>query len=120
MPADATDLRFKFGERAQTAGNTTVAVIATDAVISKASAKRLAIATHDGFARAIWPAHTQADGDLVFALATGASGIELDDLGVMELQAAAGAAMARAIARGIHAATPAPGDLFPVWASRLR
>ena len=57
--------------------NTTIAVIATDAVLTAAAAKRLAIAAHDGFARAIWPAHTPADGDLVFALATGASGKEL-------------------------------------------
>lgn len=118
MPAEASDVRFKFDERAQAGGNTTVAVIATDAVMSKAAAKRLAVAAHDGFTRAIWPSHTQADGDLVFALATGASGVELDEIGVMQLQAAAAATMARAIARGIHAATPAPGDLFPVWTSR--
>jgi L-aminopeptidase/D-esterase-like protein len=49
-------------------------VIATDAILTKAEAKRLAIAAHAGFARAIWPSHTPFDGDLVFALATGASG----------------------------------------------
>lgn len=120
MPADATDLRWKFGEPPTPGGNTTIAVIATDAVLSKAAAKRLAIAAHDGFARAIWPAHTPGDGDLVFALATGASGVELDEIGVMELQAVASATMARTIARGIHAATPSSGDLFPVWSQRAR
>ncbi|TIV13420.1 MAG: peptidase T4, partial [Mesorhizobium sp.] len=62
--------------------------------------------------------HTPADGDLVFALATGRSGIELGADAAIDLFAAAGATMARAISRGVHAATPADGDLFPVWASR--
>ena len=117
LPADVADIRFKFLEEAMSQGNTTIAVIATDAVLTKASAKRLAIATHDGFTRAIWPSHTQGDGDLVFALATGESGIELDDFAIMELQAVAGTTMARAIARAVHAATPAPGDIFPTWSS---
>lgn len=119
MPEDATRPRWKFSERAQAKGNTTIAVIATDAVLTKAAAKRLAIAAHDGFTRAIWPSHTIADGDLVFALATGKSGIELDEFDVFELHAAAGATMARAITRGVHAAKPAQNDLFPVWSSRL-
>ena len=90
-------------------------MIATDAVTTKAGAKRLAISAHDGFARAIWPAHTPVDGDLVFALATGGSGIalELDD--AIDHYAAASATMARAIARAVYSASPAPGDLFPVW-----
>src|SRR5690606_16086165 len=119
MPDNASAIRWKFEELARSAGNTTIAVVATDAVLTKAAAKRLAIAAHDGFTRAIWPSHTQGDGDLVFALATGASGIELDEMGVLELHAMAGATMARAITRGVHAATPAPGDLMPVWSSRL-
>ncbi|TIR97533.1 MAG: peptidase T4, partial [Mesorhizobium sp.] len=98
--------------------STTIAVIATDAVLSKSAAKRLAISAHDGFARAIWPTHTPADGDLVFALATGRSGIELSADAAIDLYAAAGSTMARAISRGVHAATPADGDLFPVWSSR--
>jgi len=123
MPADARKILLKyrdkqFGEQADAGGNTTIAVIATDAILSKAAAKRLAISAHDGFARAIWPAHTPADGDLVFALATGKSGIELTADAAIDLYAAAGATMARAISRGVHAATPAAGDLFPVWSSR--
>ena len=43
-------------------------------MLDKAGAKRLAISAHDGFARALWPAHTPFDGDLVFALATGGTG----------------------------------------------
>lgn len=115
LPDDASPVRWKFDEPPQLQGNTTIAIIATDAVLTKAAAKRFAIAAHDGFARAIWPAHTPADGDLVFALATGASGIELDMPAIMELSALAASTMARAIARGIYAATPAPGDIFPTW-----
>ncbi|MEO3999080.1 P1 family peptidase [Mesorhizobium sp. CAU 1732] len=119
MPAEAGDIRWKFEETPREGQNTTIAVIATDAILTKAAAKRLAIAAHDGFARAIWPTHTPADGDLVFALATGASGITLDERAAMELYAVAGATTARAIARGIHAATPNSGDILPVWSSRL-
>ena len=116
MPADAADIRFKFQE---IAASTTIAVIATDAVLTKAVAKRLAVAAHDGFARAIWPAHTPGDGDLVFALATATTGIVPDDLALMELSAVAAATMARAVARGVYAATPADGDVFPTWSSRI-
>ena len=52
--------------------NTTIAVIATDAALSPAGCRRIAIAAHDGLARTIRPAHTPLDGDTVFALATGA------------------------------------------------
>ncbi|MDX8511313.1 P1 family peptidase [Mesorhizobium captivum] len=122
MPEDARKILLKYRDRhvgPQPEGsNTTIAVIATDAVLTKAAAKRLAISAHDGFVRAIWPTHTPADGDLVFALATGRSGIELGADAAIDLYAAAGATMARAISRGVHAATPADGDLFPVWSSR--
>ncbi|TIT68488.1 MAG: P1 family peptidase [Mesorhizobium sp.] len=122
MPEDAKRILLKYrdkehGRQMETGGNTTIAVIATDAVLTKAAAKRLAIAAHDGFVRAIWPTHTPADGDLVFALATGKSGIELT--AAVDLYAVAGATMARAISRGVFAATPADNDLFPVWSSRL-
>ncbi len=116
MPADAADIRWKFDE-AQSGANTTIAVIATDAVLTKAEAKRLAIAAHDGFARAIWPSHTPADGDLVFAIATGKSGRVPDFREAMDLYATAGATMARAIARGVYEATPNEGDIYPVWSS---
>jgi L-aminopeptidase/D-esterase-like protein len=118
MPQEASTVRLKYRDRPYAPANTTIAVVATDAVLTKSGAKRLAISTHDGFARAIWPTHTPADGDLVFALATGASGITLSPDDMIDLYAAAAATMARAIARAVFAATPAAGDLFPVWSSR--
>jgi L-aminopeptidase/D-esterase-like protein len=115
LSPDASDISWKFGEPPRPGGNTTIAIVATDAALTKAAAKRLAIAAHDGIARAIWPAHTPGDGDLVFALATGEKDVELDMRGAMELSAVAGATLARAIARGVFAATPAEGDAFPAW-----
>lgn len=117
MPAEAKRILLKYRDKAMRE-NTTIAVVATDAVLTKAEAKRLAIAAHDGFSRAIWPTHTPADGDLVFAVATGRNGRTLSPDEAIDLYAAAGATMARAIARGVFAATPADGDLFPVWSSR--
>lgn len=119
MPADAQAIRLKFRDAATAIANTTIGIVATDAVLGKPAAKRLAAAAHDGFARAIWPTHTPADGDLVFGLATGASGRTLSPEDGIELYAAAGATMARAIARGVHAASPAgDGDVFPAWADQ--
>ena len=115
FPADAILPRTKFDPKPGT--NTTIGIVATDAVLDKAAAKRLAVAGHDGFARAIWPSHTNFDGDLVFSVATGRSGVAVDAGGPasIDLAAAAAAAMARAIARGVHAAEVAPGDRLPAW-----
>ncbi|MBN9234381.1 MULTISPECIES: P1 family peptidase [Phyllobacteriaceae] len=116
LPENARQIRLKFRDN-PVGANTTIAIIATDAVLTKAAAKRLAIAAHDGFARAIWPTHTPVDGDLVFGLGTGKSGITPSAVEAIDLYAAAGATMARAIARAAFAATPAKGDLFPVWSA---
>ncbi|MHA6643369.1 P1 family peptidase [Mesorhizobium sp. A623] len=127
MPDDAKNVILKFRDKrfwdttqsgTQSGANTTIAVIATDAVLSKAAAKRLAMAAHDGFVRAIWPTHTPFDGDLVFALATGKSGIVLSENDAIDLYAQAGATMARAISRGVFSATADENDLFAVWSSR--
>ncbi|MBB6466551.1 L-aminopeptidase/D-esterase-like protein [Aminobacter lissarensis] len=118
MPPDASRVFKKYEEENSAVANTTIAVIATDAVLTKAAAKRLAISAHDGFTRAIWPVHTPFDGDLVFALATGASGIEVEQADVVDFFAAAASTMARAIARGVHAATAVSGDIMPVWSAR--
>jgi len=83
---------------------TTLAVVATDATLTKAACSTLAGVAHDGFARALSPVHTAFDGDTVFALATGARpGVAgLDEV---DLQTAAADCVARAIMRAVLAAT---------------
>lgn len=82
-----------------TGRNTTIAVIATDATLTKAEAKRLAVCGHDGLARAIRPVHTQMDGDTVFALATGRVDVDANQI---QLCAAAAEVLARAICNAVH------------------
>ena len=82
--------------------NTTIGVVATDAILTKAQAHRLAQVSHDGLARAINPVHTMSDGDTLFALGTGASG---KIAGMMVLSTLAAEVTARAIVRAIRAAT---------------
>ncbi|MDQ7262878.1 P1 family peptidase [Paracoccus sp. PS-1] len=94
---------------------TTIAIIATDAALDKAGLTRLATAAQDGMARAIVPSHTPFDGDLVFAVSTGAKPLPDPALTPFRLGHAAACTLARAIARGIHAARPRPGDLQPCW-----
>jgi L-aminopeptidase/D-esterase-like protein len=115
LPSDAAEIRTKMNLGQPKDANTTIAVVATDAVLTKAECKRLAVAAHDGFARAIWPSHTPMDGDIVFALATGTSGRSMDAFGFLELCAAASAVMARAIARGVYLAHPEDGDVMPCF-----
>ncbi len=81
--------------------NTTIGVVATDAVLTKAQAHRLAMVSHDGLARAINPVHTMSDGDVMFALGTGASGTTP---GMMVLSTLAAEVTALAIVRAIRAA----------------
>ena len=81
--------------------NTTIGVIATDAVLTKVQAGRLATQGHDGLARCIHPVHTLSDGDALFALATGASG---RTLGMMTLGAMAAEACTLAVLRAVRAA----------------
>ena len=96
---------------------TTIAIVATDAILTKPQATRMATAAHDGMARAIVPSHTPHDGDLVFAAATGLQ--VLPEGGALELGHAAAICLSRAIARGIYHARAEPGDLLPCWRDRF-
>ncbi len=94
-------------------GSTTLAVVATDADLSKAEATKVARMAHDGLARTIDPVHTMLDGDAVFALATGAAGAAAD---VTAVGAAAATVLAQAVLAAARAATglagiPAAGEL---------
>ncbi|MEI9805076.1 MAG: P1 family peptidase [Pseudolabrys sp.] len=99
--------------------NTTIAVIATDAVLNKPQCNRLAIMAQDGLARAIYPVHTPLDGDVVFSASTGEKPLADPYYGLAELGMVAANVMARAIARGVFEATalPFPGGL-PTWRDR--
>ncbi len=95
--------------------NTTIAIVATDAALSQSEAKRMAVAAHDGMARALVPSHTLLDGDLVFAAATGARPLADPVADAMLIGHAAATCLARAIARGVYSAMPAEGDTRPCW-----
>jgi D-aminopeptidase len=94
--------------------NTTIAIVATDAPLSKTQCHRLAVTSHDGMARAIVPSHTPLDGDLVFGVSTG-SGDPVDQTQFRDIAAAAAVCLSRAIARGVYEATPAKNDLLPTY-----
>ena len=96
--------------------NTTIGVVATDAILTKVQAHRLAIAAHDGLARSINPVHTMSDGDTLFSLGTGRAG---KSLGMMVLATMAAEATARATVRAVQAArsvTTADGLYLPAMA----
>ncbi len=82
--------------------NTTIGVIATNALLTKGQAKRLAMSGHDGLARAVRPAHTPYDGDTLFAMATGQETASID---AMLLNVMAAEAVANAIVNGVRSAT---------------
>jgi L-aminopeptidase/D-esterase-like protein len=94
--------------------NTTIAIVATDAALTKAQTKELAVIAQDGLARAIYPAHTTLDGDTVFAAATGRQPLVDAVNEVTELGAVAANVLARAVARGVFEATALPGGP-PSW-----
>ncbi|QCQ90611.1 P1 family peptidase [Rhodococcus sp. SGAir0479] len=108
--------------------NTTIGVVATDARLSKASCRRVAVAGHDGMARAIRPAHSPLDGDTIFALATGThevpppAGVPAafpNELPILDAVCTAAAqCVQRAIVDAVLAATTVAGvpsyrDVFP-------
>ena len=121
-PAFTPDMlraRLKGGPAVTPAENTTLVVVVTDAVLTKPQAKRLAMIAHTGMARAIYPVHATTDGDVVFAAATGKKPID-PLFGLTELGMVAANTVARAIARGVHAATALPFlGALPAWGDRF-
>lgn len=121
LPAGALDLRMKGGAPP----STTIALVATDAILTKAEAKRIALMADDGLARAIRPAHAPMDGDTVFAVATCRRAPPADGharaVALTEIGTAAADCLARAIARGVFEASPAPPGWAgpPAWRERF-
>lgn len=114
-PASALAVRLK-GDAPE---NTTIAIVATDAPLSKAQCKRLAVAAQGGLVLALRPANATLDGDVVFAAATGVAPrpVELRDL--TELGTLAGDCLARAVARGVYEAEALPFGAVPSWRQRF-
>lgn len=112
LPPEALDFRVK-GDAAE---NTTIAIVATNAALTKPEAKRLAIMAHDGIARALRPSHACFDGDTVFAAATATASEIATMRDRMEIGLAAADCLARAIARAIYEAEPLPfPGALPSW-----
>lgn len=109
---DALAVRTKGGPRQAT----TIALVATDATLTKAQCHRLAVMAQTGCARAIYPVHTPLDGDIVFAAATGKKPLRDPLFSLTALGALAANVLARAIARGVYEATALPFDgALPSW-----
>jgi len=115
-PADALDVRVK-GDAAE---NTTIAIVATDAALTKPEAKRLAIMAHDGMARALRPSHACLDGDTIFAAATGVARQVPNLRDRIEIGTTAADCLARAIARAVYEAEPLPfPGVLPSWRGKF-
>lgn len=116
MPAGALALRMKGGAPPAT----TIALVATDATLTKTQAKRVAIMADDGLARAVRPAHAPMDGDTVFAAATQRQPLRDEIADVTEIGLVAADCLARAIARGVYEATALPfPNALPAWRDRF-
>jgi L-aminopeptidase/D-esterase-like protein len=116
MPADALEVPRK----PLPGANTTLAVVATDAALTKPQARHFAAMAQDGLARALMPVHTPLDGDIVFAVATGARPLADPLSALAALGHAAALVVARAVARAVYEATALdlPGAL-PAWRDRF-
>jgi L-aminopeptidase/D-esterase-like protein len=115
-PADALGFRIK-GIATE---NTTIAIVATDAALTKPEAKRLAIMAHDGMARALRPSHAPMDGDTVFSAATGTASKVPTIIDKTEIGSCVADCLARAIARAIYEATPLPfPGALPSWRGKF-
>ena len=104
--ADPMPDHSRLNHRMQSGANTTIAIVATSADLTNVEAKRVAMMAHDGIARAVRPAHTPFDGDIVFAVATAKDKLNGDALMVRpamiaRIGAAAADCLARAIARAV-------------------
>lgn len=117
-PADLA-MRLKGAPQTAAIESTTLAVVATDASLTKIQAKRLAVMAQTGFARAIYPVHAPLDGDVVFAASVGTKPID-PLLGLTELGMVAANVVARAVARGVYEATALPfADAVRGWREKF-
>lgn len=107
--ADPFPPHSRLGGKPKAGANTTIAIVATNADLANVEAKRVAMMAHDGIARAVRPAHTAFDGDVVFAVATAEKCLPAEPAAirhgvVARIGAAAADCLARAIARAVYEA----------------
>jgi L-aminopeptidase/D-esterase-like protein len=114
FPPEASTVHLKGDARA----NTTLCVVATDAILTKPQAARLAVMASAGIARAVHPVFTPLDGDVTFAAATGKRALADPARDLARLGAAAADCLARAIARSVYEATSLDGGL-PSWRDKF-
>ncbi|HZP77622.1 MAG TPA: P1 family peptidase [Pseudolabrys sp.] len=121
VPTSIAPEALRFRTKGQIGEATSLVVVATDAILTKAQVRRLAIMAQDGLARAIRPVHTPLDGDIVFAAATGVKPLADPIHALSELGTLAADVVARAVARGIYEATalPFPGAQ-PSWKDKFK
>jgi L-aminopeptidase/D-esterase-like protein len=116
---DMLAMRLKGAPAATAVENTTLAVVVTDARLTKPQTRRLAMIAQTGFARAIYPVHAPLDGDVVFAAATGQKPVD-PLIGLTELGMIAANVVARAIARGVYEAKALSfAGALPAWRDRF-
>ena len=120
LPASGSGGAPPFRTKGTRPENTTICVVATDASLTKAQCKRLAVVAQGGLALALRPAHAALDGDVVFAAATGTNPRPVSTADLTEIGALAAETLARAVARGVYeaAALPFPGAV-PSWRDRF-
>jgi L-aminopeptidase/D-esterase-like protein len=99
--------------------NTTIALVATDAALTKAQARHVAAMAQGGLAMALRPVHTPLDGDTVFSASTGLVPLEDPVADLIAIGSAASSALARAVARAIYHATAVPGVSQAAWRDRF-
>jgi L-aminopeptidase/D-esterase-like protein len=116
LPNDAMACRIKGLEPR----NTTIAIVATDAALTRAEAKRMALMAQDGLAKALRPVHAAMDGDTVFAAATAKAGHPPSVFDHVEIGTLAADCLARAVARAIYEAVALPyAGAKPSWRDRF-
>jgi L-aminopeptidase/D-esterase-like protein len=120
MPTNVSKEALAFRGKGAPGENTTPVVVATDAILTKAQVRRVAIMAQDGLARAIRPVHTPLDGDIVIAAATCVRSLPDPVYALSEIGALAADVVARAIARGIYEARALNfKDAIPSWKDKF-
>lgn len=120
MPPHVTPEILKMRIKGGAPPSTTIALVVTDAILTKSQAKRLAIMADDGLARAIRPAHAPMDGDTVFAAATLTKPLGDPARDLTEIGLAAADCLCRAVARGVYEAIALPFPrALPAWKDRF-